>query len=89
MSIQHNERKTKRLTIDELKKHKGFENYTAEESEATIFTLEKLSVLFYELYLKSIQEETTEKELAYEDQSKFKKSNITKKIRQRKRGYSE
>lgn len=42
----------KRLTIAELKNCKGFENYSEEQAEATIKTLEKLSILFYELYMK-------------------------------------
>ena len=42
----------KRLTIAELKNCKGFENYTDEHAEETIKSLEKLSILFYELYMK-------------------------------------
>jgi hypothetical protein len=52
MSIQTNEHKRKRLSKDELKKYKGFENYTDEQAEDTISSLEKLSVLFYEIYFK-------------------------------------
>jgi hypothetical protein len=52
MSIQTNEHKRKRLSKDELRKYKGFENYTDEQAEDTISSLEKLSVLFYEIYFK-------------------------------------
>ena len=52
MSIQTNEHKRKRLSKDELKKYKGCENYTDEQAEDTISSLEKLSVLFYEIYFK-------------------------------------
>jgi hypothetical protein len=47
-----NEKKHKRLTIDELRTFPGFEKYTDEQAEATIKTLETLSILFYELYMK-------------------------------------
>jgi hypothetical protein len=42
----------KRLTLAELKHCKGFENYSDEQAEETIKSLEKLSILFYELYMK-------------------------------------
>ena len=42
----------KRLTIAELRNCKGFEEYSAEQAEQTIKSLEKLSILFYELYMK-------------------------------------
>jgi len=42
----------KRLSIAELRNCKGFEKYTDEQAEETITTLEKLSILFYELYMK-------------------------------------
>lgn len=75
MSIQHNEHKRKRLTADELKKHKGFENYTDEQAEETISTLEKLSVLFYELYMMSINDIPIEKQTEHEVQAKPKNRN--------------
>jgi hypothetical protein len=53
MSIQTNENKQKRLSIDELRNCKGFENYTDEQAEETISSIEKLSVLFYEIYFKT------------------------------------
>ena len=52
MSLQKNEHKRKRLSIDELRNCKGFENYTDELAEETVSSLEKLSVLFYEIYFK-------------------------------------
>jgi hypothetical protein len=50
----------KRLTINEFKRCKGFENYSDEQAEKTILTLEKLSTLFYDLNAKHT---TTEKHL--------------------------
>ncbi len=49
--------KHKRLTVAELKNYKGFENYSEVEAEKTINTLEKLSILFYELFMKQNQSE--------------------------------
>ena len=46
----------KRLTIAELRNCKGFENYSDEQAEETIKTLERLSILFYELYEKEKQQ---------------------------------
>ncbi|MBA2613392.1 MAG: hypothetical protein H0U95_15600 [Bacteroidetes bacterium] len=46
----------KRLTIAELRNCKGFENYSDEQAEATIKSLEKLSILFYGLYMKQKQQ---------------------------------
>jgi hypothetical protein len=40
----------KRLTIEELKKHEGFENYSEKEAEETINDLEVLSVLLFDLH---------------------------------------
>lgn len=39
-------------SVAELKKCKGFENYSDAEAEEVIIVLEKLSILFYELYMK-------------------------------------
>lgn len=47
----------KRLTIAELRNCKGFENYSDEQAEVTIKSLEKLSILFYGLYMKQKQKE--------------------------------
>ena len=51
------EKAPKRLTVDELRKFKGFENYTDEQAEESIQTLETLSILFYELHNKEKQKE--------------------------------
>ena len=51
-SAENQEKGHKRLTIAELRNCKGFENYTDEKAEETIKTLEKLSILFYELFMK-------------------------------------
>ena len=56
---ENKEKIEKRLTIAELMNCKGFENYSPEQAEETIKTLEKLSVLFYELYMK--QQQTKER----------------------------
>ena len=53
----------KRLTIAELKNCKGFENYTDEHAEETIKSLEKLSILFYELYMKQKQQQQKVKQI--------------------------
>lgn len=53
----------KRLTIAELKNCKGFENYTDEHAEETIKSLEKLSILFYELYMKQKQQQQKAKQI--------------------------
>jgi len=50
-------REHKRLTVTELRNCKGFENYTDEQAEETIRTLEALSILFFELYQKHKQQE--------------------------------
>jgi hypothetical protein len=45
-------KKHKRLSIEELRNFPGFENFTEEEAEREIQTLETLSILFYELFMK-------------------------------------
>lgn len=55
--MEKKEKGHKRLTIAELRNCKGFENYSDEQSEETIRSLEKLSILFYELYMKQKQKE--------------------------------
>jgi hypothetical protein len=52
----------KRLSIEELKSFPGFENYTDEMANETITTLERLSVLFYELHQKSLSKKEEVKE---------------------------
>lgn len=46
-------KKHKRLSIEELRSFPGFENFTNEEAEKEIKTLETLSILFYELFMKA------------------------------------
>ncbi len=55
--MEKKEKGHKRLTIAELRNCQGFENYSEEQSEETIRSLEKLSILFYELYMKQKQKE--------------------------------
>ncbi len=57
MSTTNNGQKKTKLTIDELRKCKGFENYTDEMAEETCQSLEKLSIVFFELYIKEKQRE--------------------------------
>ena len=45
-------KKHKRLSIEELRSFPGFENFTEEEAEREIQTLETLSILLYELFMK-------------------------------------
>ena len=56
--MEKKEKGHKRLTIAELRNCKGFENYSDEQAEETIRSLEKLSILFYELYMKQKQKES-------------------------------
>lgn len=51
MSTNNQLKKKKRLSTEELKKCKGFEEYTQEQAEQAIYTLEALSILYYELYI--------------------------------------
>ena len=62
----------KRLTIAELKNFKGFEEYTDQQAEETINTLEKLSILFYKLHMKNKAVGKTFKIDHQEDQKKIK-----------------
>lgn len=50
----------KRLTIDELKSFKGCENYTNEEAEEIIETLEQLTIVLFKLYKKQNNHEQSE-----------------------------
>lgn len=43
------------MTFEELRAFPGFENYTDEQAEETIKSLEALSILFYELHKKSLK----------------------------------
>ena len=66
----------KRLTIAELRNCKGFENFTDERAEETIKTLEKLSILFYEFYMK--QKQTKEKLSLNKKEEKHEGKNCSK-----------
>jgi len=68
------DKKHKRLTIAELRDFKGFEGYTDEQAEETIKTLEKLSILFYNLHMKNKQIGKTFKISHQEDQKQKSKS---------------
>lgn len=46
-------KKHKKLGVDELRNFPGFESFTEEEAEQAIKTLEGLSILFYELFMKN------------------------------------
>lgn len=50
------EKKKKRLTIAELRTFKGYENVTDEEAEFGIASLEKISIVFFELFQKKKKE---------------------------------
>ena len=50
-------KKFKRLTIEELKTFKGFENYSDEQAEQTIQTLVNLSLIFFDLFKKQMEKE--------------------------------
>lgn len=68
----------RRMTIDELRLYKGFEKYTEEEAHATIRSLEKLSMLFYELYMKQKHSQLKIKQLKewnYERQDDLEQRN--------------
>lgn len=57
------DRKKKRLTISELKEFKGYDNASDEEAEYVISSLEKISILFMELFQRKKDEmEATLKE---------------------------
>lgn len=58
-------KKHKKLSIDELRSFPGFENVGDEEAEQVIKTLENLSILYYELFMKEVSEEV--KHLKKED----------------------
>ncbi|PBQ30895.1 hypothetical protein CNR22_03595 [Sphingobacteriaceae bacterium] len=45
-------KKHKKLGVDELRNFPGFESFTEEEAEQAIKTIEGLSILFYELFMK-------------------------------------
>jgi hypothetical protein len=49
-------KKHKRLSIEELRSFPGLEDFNEEEAEEVIKTLETLSILLYELFMKVKQE---------------------------------
>jgi hypothetical protein len=51
MSKLKDDKQRKQLSNDELRTYKGFESYSNEQAREIICSLEKLSQLFYELYL--------------------------------------
>ena len=71
----------KRLSLAELKNCKGFENYSDEQAEETIKSLEKISVLFYELYMKQKQtiEKINDNKLENKKEEIYERKNIGKK----------
>lgn len=52
MSNQTNVNKEKKLTVEELRSCQGFENFSEEQALEAINTLDKLSIMFYGLYIK-------------------------------------
>jgi hypothetical protein len=46
------EKEYQRLTVEEVRKYKGFENRTDEEIRKIIVALEKLSLLIYKKFIK-------------------------------------
>jgi hypothetical protein len=46
------EKEYQRLTVEEVRKYKGFENRTDEEIRKIIIALEKLSILIYKKFIK-------------------------------------
>jgi hypothetical protein len=57
------EKTLRRMTIAELRSYKGFDKYTDEEAQAAIKSMEKLSMLFYELYMKQKHSQSKIKQL--------------------------
>lgn len=58
------EKKKKRLTIAELRGFKGYDNASDEEAEYVISSLEKISILFLELF----QTKKDEMEMALDEE---------------------
>ena len=51
------DRKHKRMSIEELRSFSGFENYSDEEAKECINTLETLSNIFFQLYIKELKKQ--------------------------------
>jgi hypothetical protein len=49
-----NKKVHRRLTIEELRAHKGLENLTDEEAEKSIVALEKFSVILFEMWQQNL-----------------------------------
>ena len=71
------EKVQKRLSLAELKNCKGFQNYSDKEAEETIKSLEKISILFYELYMK--QKQATEKIKESKKEETYERKSCVKK----------
>jgi len=52
----------KRLSIEELRSFKGCENYTDEEAEEVIDTLEQMTIVLFKLYQKNKKIENNEQQ---------------------------
>ena len=62
-------KKQKRLTVSELRNFKGLSNLSDEDAESAISTLEKFSLLMFEMYKKdkALKEKLKKKENALEE----------------------
>ena len=62
-------KKQKRLTVSELRNFKGLTNLSDEDAESTISTLEKFSLLMFEMYKKdkALKEKLKKKENTLEE----------------------
>lgn len=68
--LYHMEKKKKRLTIAELKGFKGYDKVSDEEAEYVISSLEKISILFLELF--QTKKEEMEKAMEGEKSNELK-----------------
>lgn len=74
MITERLEKKHKRLSIKELRKYPGFENYSDEQAEDAIKTLETLSIFFFELFIREKHKKeklTMIKNQNYETEQRF------------------
>ena len=62
-------KKQKRLTVSELRNFKGLSNLSDEDAESAISTLEKFSLLMFEMYKKdkALKEKLKKKENTLEE----------------------
>lgn len=65
--MSSNKKEHKRLSIDELKKHKGLEHLSNEQAEESIKSLETLSILIFEMFKKNKLLKEKQKKLSDED----------------------